>query len=147
LPVLRGKHRAKSVSPKSNRLMSDIDAAFMQKIFHIPQRERKPHIHHNGQVDDLGARLKVTKGRTFCHPETLGGGLPASRKLSLTAQTDFLCQCQLDRCAGLCLTWRYSVFPEIYRIDLLARSGNLANNRQASLEIKVEFGGLWKWNM
>jgi hypothetical protein len=29
--------------------------------FHIQQRERKPHIHHHGQADDLGARLKVTK--------------------------------------------------------------------------------------
>jgi len=44
---LSGKHRAKSVPPKPNRLMVDVDAAFMQKIFHIPQRERKPHIHHN----------------------------------------------------------------------------------------------------
>jgi hypothetical protein len=43
----------------------------VQKILHIPQRERKPHIHHNGQADDLWAHLKVTKAGTFCHPATL----------------------------------------------------------------------------
>jgi hypothetical protein len=68
---LSGKHRAKSVPPRPNRLMADVDAGFMQKIFHIPQRERKPHIHHNSQADDLGARLKMTKGGRFCHPATL----------------------------------------------------------------------------
>ena len=41
---LSGKHRAKSVPPKPNRLMVDVDATLMQKILHIPQRERKPHI-------------------------------------------------------------------------------------------------------
>ena len=50
---------------------ADADAAFVQKILHIPQRERKPHVHHNGQADDLWARLKVPKGGTFCHPATL----------------------------------------------------------------------------
>jgi hypothetical protein len=63
--------------------MADVDAAFMQQIFHIPPRKRETNVHHHGQADDLMVRLKVTKGRTFCHPETLGGGLPASRKLSL----------------------------------------------------------------
>jgi hypothetical protein len=76
------KHRAKSVSPKPNRLMADVDAAFVQKILHIPQRERKPHIHHNGQADDLGASLKVTKGGTFCHPATLGGRPARLKKVS-----------------------------------------------------------------
>jgi hypothetical protein len=28
--------------------MADVDDAFMQKIFHILRRERKPHMHHNG---------------------------------------------------------------------------------------------------
>jgi hypothetical protein len=78
------KHRAKSVPPKSNRLMADVDAAFVQKILHIPQRERKPHIHHNGQADDLRARLKVTKGAGFCHRVTLVGAKPVGKKVPLT---------------------------------------------------------------
>jgi hypothetical protein len=68
---LSREHQTEPVPPKPYRLMADVDAAFMQKIFHIPQRERKPHIHHNSQADDLGARLKITKGGTFCHPATL----------------------------------------------------------------------------
>jgi hypothetical protein len=43
----------------------------MQKIFYIPQREQKPHIHHHGQAYDLRARLEVMKGGTFCHPAML----------------------------------------------------------------------------
>jgi hypothetical protein len=58
---LSGKHRTKYIPPKPNRLMADVDAAFTQKIFHIPQRERKPHVHHNGQPGDLGARLEVSE--------------------------------------------------------------------------------------
>ena len=68
---LSGKHRAKSVPPKPNRLMADVDATFVQKIFHISQRERKPHIHHNSQADDLRARLEVADGAVFCHPQKL----------------------------------------------------------------------------
>ena len=52
--------------------VADVDAAFVQKILNIPQRERKPHIHHHSQADDLGARLEVTKGETLCHRERLG---------------------------------------------------------------------------
>ncbi len=35
---LSSKHRANSVSPKSISIMTDFDAALMQKIFHVPQR-------------------------------------------------------------------------------------------------------------
>ena len=51
--------------------MADVDAAFVQQILHVPKRKRKPNIHHGGQTDDLGARLKVAKGAVFCHPATL----------------------------------------------------------------------------
>jgi hypothetical protein len=78
---LSGKHRAKSVPPKPNRLMANVNAAFMQKIFNIPQRERKPHIHHNGKADDLGASLETTKSGTFCHPTTISAR-PARLKKS-----------------------------------------------------------------
>jgi hypothetical protein len=79
---LSGKHRAKSVPPRPNRLMANVNAAFMQKIFNIPQRKRKPHIHHNGRADDLRARLEVTKGGTFCHPERLCGRPVRIKKIS-----------------------------------------------------------------
>jgi hypothetical protein len=54
----------------------------VQKILHIPQRERKPHIHHNGQADDLRARLKVTKGAAFYHPAPLDARPARLKKVS-----------------------------------------------------------------
>jgi hypothetical protein len=54
----------------------------MQKILHIPQRELKTDIHHNGQADDLRARLKVTKSGTFCHPATLIARLARLKQVS-----------------------------------------------------------------
>jgi hypothetical protein len=43
----------------------------VQQILHVLKRTRKPNIHHDGQTDDLGARLKVAKGAAFCHPQKL----------------------------------------------------------------------------
>jgi hypothetical protein len=34
---LRGKPRAKHVPPKSNRLVANLDAAFVQQILHISE--------------------------------------------------------------------------------------------------------------
>jgi hypothetical protein len=64
-PDLGSKHRAKSVPPKSNRLIADVDAGFVQKILHIAKRKRETNIHHNSQTDDLGARLEIAKWATF----------------------------------------------------------------------------------
>jgi hypothetical protein len=69
-----GKYWAKPVPLKSNRLMADIDAAFVKQIFHAPKRKRKSNIHHHRQNDDLVARLEVPECRTFCHPQKLRAG-------------------------------------------------------------------------
>jgi hypothetical protein len=42
LADLYGKQQTKTVPPKSNRLIADVEAAFVQKIFHIPKRRLKP---------------------------------------------------------------------------------------------------------
>jgi hypothetical protein len=47
--------------------VADVDAAFVQKVLNIPQRERKTHIHHHGQADDFGRRLKVLEWIAFYH--------------------------------------------------------------------------------
>jgi len=65
------KHRAKSVPPITHSFVADLDAALVQKIFNIAKRKRKPNIHHDGQTDDLGARLEEAKGAAFCHLATL----------------------------------------------------------------------------
>ena len=51
--------------------MADVDAAFVQKVLHVPMRKRETDIHHDGQTDDLGARLEIAEGAVFCHPATL----------------------------------------------------------------------------
>jgi hypothetical protein len=66
-----GKLQAKSVPPKSNFLVADLDATLVQNILDIPKRKRKPNIHHHGQTDDLRARLEVAKRAAFCHPQRL----------------------------------------------------------------------------
>ena len=47
------KHRDKSVPPKPDRLMADLDTAFVQQIFDITKRKRKSNIQHNRQADDF----------------------------------------------------------------------------------------------
>ena len=70
-PKISSKQRSKPVPPKANCLVADLDAAFMQQILHIPQRQRETHIHHHRQADDLWRRLEIPKGAVFCHSQTL----------------------------------------------------------------------------
>jgi chemotaxis response regulator CheB len=46
--------------------MANIDAAFVEQIFDLPQRKRKPNIHHHSQTDNLGRRLEIPE-RIFHH--------------------------------------------------------------------------------
>ena len=68
-----GEYRAKPVPSAANRFVADIDATFVQQVFNISKRKRKPDIHHHRQADDLRAGLEVTKGAAFCHPQKLSG--------------------------------------------------------------------------
>jgi hypothetical protein len=62
--------------------VADRDAAFVQHILHITMRKRETNVHHHGQAYDLRARLEVTKGGTFCHPERLCGRPARIKKIS-----------------------------------------------------------------
>jgi hypothetical protein len=64
--------------------MADLDASLMQQILHIPQRERKPNIHHYSKADDLGAGFEVAEWAVFCHPVTLTGANATGKKVPLT---------------------------------------------------------------
>jgi len=66
-----GEHRAETAPPKSNSFVTDVDAALVQQILNIPQRERKPSIHHNRQANDLRAAVKILDGVAFCHVSRL----------------------------------------------------------------------------
>jgi hypothetical protein len=49
--------------------VADIDAAFVEQIFDLPQRKRIPDIHHHSQADDLGRHLEISE--EIARPETL----------------------------------------------------------------------------
>ena len=51
---LTGKERAEPVPPQAHCLMAKVVAALEQQVFHIPQRQRKPHIQHHDLADQLG---------------------------------------------------------------------------------------------
>lgn len=65
------EYRAEPVPPESHRLVTDIDAALVQEIFHIPQRQRETGIQHHRQVDDFPTGFKVLERITFRHQRTL----------------------------------------------------------------------------
>lgn len=48
------EQRPESVPPKPHRLVAQVNAALEQQIFHVPQRQRKTHVHQHHQADHLG---------------------------------------------------------------------------------------------
>jgi len=61
------KHRTKSIPSNPNCFVADLNASFMQKIFHVTKWERETNIQHRSQTNDLGARFKVPEWGVFCH--------------------------------------------------------------------------------
>jgi hypothetical protein len=56
---LGGEHRAEAVPPEPHGLMADVDAALLQHVFDVAQRERLTDGHHHGKTDDFRASLEV----------------------------------------------------------------------------------------
>ena len=73
LADLCGKQRTKPVPPETDRFMADVDAAFVQKILHVPKRKRKLDVRHHRQADHLRAGFGVAKWAAFWHPPKLRG--------------------------------------------------------------------------
>ena len=46
-PNFLREHRSKSIPPEPDGFMANINAALMEKIFHIPQRQRETDVQHN----------------------------------------------------------------------------------------------------
>ena len=57
----------KSIPPEPDCFVADVDPSLVQKILYIPQGKWEPDIHHHRKADDLGTRLKITKGAALCH--------------------------------------------------------------------------------
>ena len=51
--------------------MTNINAAFEQKILYIPERKWEPHIQHHCQTDNLGAAVEILEGIAFARAQTL----------------------------------------------------------------------------
>jgi hypothetical protein len=49
--------------------LADLDAALVQEILDISEREREPDVEHHRQSDDLGVRLAVSERGAFGHAE------------------------------------------------------------------------------
>ena len=58
LSDLRREQWTEPVPPEPHRLVADLDAALVQQILDVAQRERILDIQHHGQADDLGEVLK-----------------------------------------------------------------------------------------
>jgi hypothetical protein len=67
---LGGKQRTEPVPPKPNRLVTDVDATFGQQVLDLPQRKRKPDIHHHREPNYLGRTVEISEG--VFHPLRLG---------------------------------------------------------------------------
>ncbi len=65
-----------------HRLMRDVDAALMQQVFHIPQRQRVAHLHHHREAHDLGARFEGAENAGVAHVVRLAA-LPDSKPIFL----------------------------------------------------------------
>jgi hypothetical protein len=72
-PDLGGEDRPEPVPPKPDRLMGNVDAALVQQVFDVPERERLPDMHHDREADDLGAPLEGTEDARAAHPRKACG--------------------------------------------------------------------------
>lgn len=46
-------HWAKSVPPKSDGFVRNVDAAFVKQILYVPERQREANVHHRREADGL----------------------------------------------------------------------------------------------
>lgn len=61
-----------------------VDAALVQQILGVSQRQWEADVHHDRHANDLGRRLEVTERAGLAHAQRLGAALPRSRRVALT---------------------------------------------------------------
>lgn len=57
---------AEPIDPETDAFVANIDAALVEKIFHVPKGQREADIHEYGELDDLKRGFEVAK-RVFDH--------------------------------------------------------------------------------
>lgn len=69
----------------SPNTVTDVDAALEQQILDIAQAQRKPNVHHDDQVDDLGRGVEIPERvLSLAHPTRLSAACP-NRNFALTS--------------------------------------------------------------
>ena len=68
-----GKLATKSAHPKPDCFVANINSAFMQYIFNLAKTQRKTHLIHDRQADDLGAGFEIFEDVGLSHPTKLWG--------------------------------------------------------------------------
>jgi len=53
--------------------VADLNAALMQQVLDVAQRQRKPDVHRDRQADDLGTGFEAFERGRFGHAPTLRG--------------------------------------------------------------------------
>ena len=56
-----GEVCAEPIDPEADALVADINAALMEHVFDILERERESDMHQYGELDDLGRGFEVAK--------------------------------------------------------------------------------------
>jgi hypothetical protein len=76
--------RPEPVPPEAHAFVADLDAALVQHVLDVPQRERKPDVEHHREADDLRARLEVPERVVLLHPPKLRPGSELCNGIPLT---------------------------------------------------------------
>lgn len=77
--------------------MADLDAAFMQMVLDIAERQREPDVHHHGQANDLGRGLEVPEREALGHPARLGDRPARLTDFALTLPLRYIHLSEADR--------------------------------------------------
>lgn len=68
-----GEVSTEPVDSEVQTFMANVDPAFMEKVFDVPQRQREADIHQDSELDDFWRRLEVAGGRFGHFPRLLPG--------------------------------------------------------------------------
>ena len=74
------KDRTKAVTTKPNRFMAHINAALVEQILDVSQRQWKPDPHHHHEEIDLGRSLEVAEW--ILHSSRLSGANQGTKPVS-----------------------------------------------------------------
>ena len=76
LPDLGRKHWPEALPPEPDRFMADLNAALMQQILDVAERQRETDVQHHRQADDLGTGFEPLEWTVFGHWQTLASTRP-----------------------------------------------------------------------